>query len=231
MVRLGIPGAGAAELPRAEAVSRALPARGWATEALAMAERCRALVVGPGLGRDEGTLADVRRIVAMCPVPVVVDADGLFALGDASGVASCVSGRTSPVVLTPHEGEYRRLSGTTAGGDRLSAASQLALRSRSVVLLKGSTTVVSEPASRGEQEPVRKLVSLAGSPRLATAGTGDVLSGLIGAFVARGMDLLHAAALAAHVHGRAASLGPREGLVAGDIADLVARWLSGSRRG
>jgi NAD(P)H-hydrate repair Nnr-like enzyme with NAD(P)H-hydrate dehydratase domain len=66
---------------------------------------------------------------------------------------------------------------------------------------------------------------------LATAGTGDVLSGAIGAFVARGLDPWHAGALAAHVHGRAAELGPPEGLVAGDVADLLARWLSGIRRG
>ena len=71
----------------------------------------------------------------------------------------------------------------------------------------------------------------AGSPRLATAGTGDVLAGVIGAFVARGVAPLDAAALGAHVHGAAAALGPPEGLLAGDLADLVARWLSGARRG
>ena len=75
------------------------------------------------------------------------------------------------------------------------------------------------------------LLATAGSPRLATAGTGDVLSGAIGAFIARGVDPHHAAALAAHVHGRAAALGPAEGLVAGDLADLLGRWLSGIRRG
>ena len=75
------------------------------------------------------------------------------------------------------------------------------------------------------------LVSTAGSPRLATAGTGDVLSGIIGAFVARGVAPLQAAALGAHVHGSAAALGPSEGLVAGDVVDLVAQWLSAVRRG
>ena len=75
------------------------------------------------------------------------------------------------------------------------------------------------------------LLVTAGSPRLATAGTGDVLSGAIGAFVARGLPLFEAAGLAAHVHGRAAALGPPEGLVAGDLADLLGRWLSDVRRG
>jgi len=72
------------------------------------------------------------------------------------------------------------------------------------------------------------LLAASGSPRLATAGTGDVLSGVIGAFVARGVPPHMAAALGAHVHGRAAALGPPEGLMAGDLAELVARWLSGT---
>jgi NAD(P)H-hydrate epimerase len=85
--------------------------------------------------------------------------------------------------------------------------------------LKGATTVVAEPG--GEV----RLVN-AGSSRLATAGTGDVLSGAIGAFLARGLPAAEAAALAAHCHGRAASLGRAEGLVAGDLPDLLAAWLS-----
>jgi NAD(P)H-hydrate epimerase len=116
------------------------------------------------------------------------------------------------------------LAGAPPGPDRIDAASGLARRSGAVVLLKGPTTVVAHPAGS-------VLLATAGSPRLATAGTGDVLSGAIGAFAARGVDLHHAAALAAHVHGRAAELGLREGLVAGDLADLLGRWLSSIRRG
>jgi NAD(P)H-hydrate epimerase len=96
----------------------------------------------------------------------------------------------------------------------------MAARSGAVVLLKGSPTVVASPDGR-------VLVANAGSPRLATAGTGDVLSGVIGAFMARGLPGLEAAALAAHCHGRAASLGPPEGLVASDLPELVSQWLSG----
>ena len=128
------------------------------------------------------------------------------------------------VVLTPHEGEFTRLSGSAPGPDHIAAAAALAEKCGAVVLLKGPTTVVAAPG--GEV-----LLATAGSPRLATAGTGDVLSGAIGAFVARGVAPQQAAALAAHVHGRAAELGPPEGLVAGDLADLLARWLSGIRRG
>jgi NAD(P)H-hydrate epimerase len=127
-------------------------------------------------------------------------------------------------VLTPHDGEFARLAGAPPGVDRIGAARSLAERCGAVVLLKGPTTIVADPAG-----PV--LLATAGSPRLATAGTGDVLSGAIGAFVARGVEPHRAAALAAHAHGRAAALGPPEGLVAGDLAELLGRWLSGLRRG
>ena len=237
MVRLGVPGGDLSDLPVSEAVGASLPVTGWSAQALVMSERCRALVVGPGLGRGNPTVADVRELVAAATVPVVVDADGLYALGtgseigaalhagpDTTASAGSVPGRGRPtVVLTPHDGEFTRLAGAPPGTDRIAAADALAQRCGAVVLLKGSTTVVADPAGR-------VLLATAGSPRLATAGTGDVLSGVIGAFVARGVDPHHAAALAAHVHGRAAELGSPEGLVAGDLAELIGRWLSGIRR-
>jgi NAD(P)H-hydrate epimerase len=103
--------------------------------------------------------------------------------------------------------------------DRIGDVRALAARTGAVVLLKGPTTVVAAPDGR-------VLLAAAGSPRLATAGSGDVLSGIIGAFLARGVDPLLAAALGAHVHGRAASLGRPEGLLAGDLPELVADVLS-----
>lgn len=223
MVRLGVPGADPRDLPSGEAVGHPLPADGWVDEALRMAERCAAVVVGPGLGRSDATAAAVRQLVARCPVPVVVDADGLFALGRADEAAAVVAGRgagAGPVVLTPHAGEFARLAGAGPDPDKIAAGRRLAATTGAVVLVKGSTTVVAQPDGQ-----VR--VSLAGSSRLATAGTGDVLSGMIGAFAARGVDPPLAAALAAHVHGRAAGLGFAEGLLAGDLPELVARWLSG----
>jgi NAD(P)H-hydrate epimerase len=229
MVRLGIPGHDIADLPVPEAVGVALPAADWASGALAMATRCRALVVGPGLGRLASTVADVRSVVARAPIPVVVDADGLFALGTGPEVGAAVRGEPgSPrpprgVILTPHDGEFARLAGHPPGVDRIEDTRRLAAASAAVVLLKGPVTVVAHPGGG-------VLLATSGSPRLATAGTGDVLSGAAGAFVARGLDVWHAGALAAHVHGRAAELGPPEGLVAGDVADLLAQWLSGIRR-
>lgn len=211
--RVGVPGADAGEWPAgSEAVAVSLPASGWADAVLAEAERCRALVVGPGLGRSDETAKNVRRLIAESPVPVVVDADGLNVLGSLPSI-----GRDD-VVLTPHDGEFKRLGGDLEG-DRLEAVADLARRVGACVLLKGSTTTVARPDGQ-------KLLAATGGPALATAGTGDVLSGVIGAFVARGLPVFEAAAFAAHAHGRAAALGPSVGLVAGDLPDLISAWLS-----
>ena len=113
-------------------------------------------------------------------------------------------------MLTPHDGEFARLAGARPGPDRCAAARDLASQTGAVVLLKGPTTVVAEPGGR-----VR--LSLTGDQRLATAGTGDVLSGVIGALLARGVDAFSAAAAGAWLHGRAAERGPAEGLIASDV--------------
>jgi hydroxyethylthiazole kinase-like uncharacterized protein yjeF len=155
-------------------------------------------------------------------VPAVVDADAITSFTGLDAVRSITAERSAPLVLTPHAGEFSRLTGGPPSEDRFSSVREAASRSGAVVLLKGSTTLVAHPDGR-------VLVSTSGSSRLATAGTGDVLSGVIGAFVARGVPVFEAAALAAHVHGRAASLGPAEGLVAGDLPILVSLWLSEMR--
>ncbi|MDQ1376978.1 MAG: ADP-dependent NAD(P)H-hydrate dehydratase / NAD(P)H-hydrate epimerase [Acidimicrobiaceae bacterium] len=218
-VRLGVPGAALAELPTAEAVGVALPAAGWEAAAADAATRCRALVTGPGLGRSEETGASVAALLRQVEAPAIVDADGINALGSVDRLKDVAGGRAAATVITPHEGEYARLTGAAPGDDRLGAVRSVAARSGAVVLLKGSTTVVAAPDGRA-------WFVTTGSPRLATAGTGDVLSGVIGAFLASGVPGPEAAALAAHVHGRAAQLGPAVGLVAGDLPDLVSDWLS-----
>ncbi len=210
-LKLGVPGAALEQMPSgSEVVGSALPSEGWATEVLRDSERCKAVVLGPGLGRGEGTLAEVRRLLAESPAPVVVDGDALAAVDGRLGAEA---------VLTPHDGEYERLTGSPPGPDRLDAARSLAARVGAVVLLKGPTTVVANP--EGEV-----LISVTGDARLATAGTGDVLSGVIAAFLAQGMDPMRAAGLAAHVHGSAARLGPARGMVAGDVVELLPQWLS-----
>ncbi|HEY5439495.1 MAG TPA: NAD(P)H-hydrate dehydratase [Acidimicrobiales bacterium] len=153
--------------------------------------RCRALVAGPGLG--EGTAKWLRECLVGVEVPVVLDADGL----DASLFpASLPSDRQW--VLTPHDGEFARLTGAPVPNNRIDAVKRLSRDSGCVVLLKGPTTIIADPTGR-----VRVVVS--GTPTLATAGSGDVLSGLIGATIARGHQPFEAAALAAHLHGRAGS--------------------------
>jgi hydroxyethylthiazole kinase-like uncharacterized protein yjeF len=158
--------------------------------------------------------------VAAARIPTVIDADGLGALGDVSRAAGVIAARQgAPVVLTPHDGEFARLTGEPPGTDRVGSVRRLSEVLGAVVLLKGSTTIVAAPDGA-------VLLAAAGSSRLATAGSGDVLSGVIGALLARGVEVQAAAALAAHVHGRAAGLGHAEGLVAEDLPELVADVLS-----
>lgn len=219
MVRLGSPGVSEAELPRGEVVAKALPAEDWDGEVLPELDRCKALVIGPGLGRSEATVAAVKRVVAKAPVPVVVDADGLNALGASDAAAEVLSGRGHATVLTPHDAEFGRLSGAMPSADRIADARRLSAATGAVVLLKGPTTVVAAPDGR-----VR--LAAAGDARLATAGTGDVLSGVIGAFLAMGVAAADGPALASHVAQCAARLGPSRGFVAGDLLELLPKWLS-----
>jgi len=180
------------------------------------AERFAAVVVGPGLGGAPSTVETARRLVAALAPTLVLDADGLNALrGDLAPLrARAAAGHAT--VLTPHDGEYARLTGHAPGDDRIVAARELAAATRSVVLLKGPTTVVAEPGEGG-----RVALNPTGSPALATAGSGDVLSGIIGGFCARGVGPFEAAAAAAFVHGRSADAAGHTGLVAGDLVDAL----------
>jgi len=150
--------------------------------------RCRAVAAGPGLGPDAGAwLAGPLRSVS---VPVVLDADGLD--------RDLLTGESGQWLLTPHAGEFARLTGALLPSDRVSAVRALARDTRCVVLLKGPMTILADPA--GTLRVVRS-----GTSALATAGSGDVLTGLIAATIARGHDALEAGALAAHLHGVAGS--------------------------
>ncbi len=257
-VRLSMPGVAPTALPPSELVHLPVPMSGWSGDVLEGLSRVKALVVGPGLspaaasgGQPGLPGGEVGALVAAAPVPVVIDADGLNAIGTLEALAQIVARRSFPTVITPHAGELTRLAGRPPGADRIAVVREAAARSGAIVLLKGSTTVIASPpgsaglgptqvqahtlppegasqaggAPRSERPPA-VLISSAGDARLATAGTGDVLSGVIGAFIARGVPAFEAAALGAHVHGRAAQGGFAEGLVAGDLPDLVATWLS-----
>ena len=175
-----------------------------------LAKRASALAVGPGLGRGDEERALVRRLLTDLELPAVVDADALFELEAADWPAARV--------LTPHAGELGRLLGEESSwvdAHRLEAARRAVDRYRCVVLLKGPGTLVTAPG-----EGV--LVCDAGTPALATAGTGDVLTGVIASFLAKGMDARLAAAAGAVAHGRAAELAPHQvGLVASDVIDSL----------
>lgn len=219
MVRLSVPGVGNDPMAPTEVVGRPLPAQFWTGEALADADRFHSVVVGPGLGRADATATSVREFVARLPHPVVVDGDGLFAVAwSPEGAAAVLRHREAPTVLTPHDGEYVLLTGQRVGPDRIGAARDLAEAMDCVVCLKGPTTVVADPGGDA-------LVVTAGDERLATAGTGDVLAGIIGALLAQQVPPLEAAAAAAWLHGQAARLGPTRGLVAGDLPELLPRVL------
>jgi NAD(P)H-hydrate epimerase len=219
MVRLGVPGVDAASLGSSEVVGHELPFAGWADDVLNDLDRFHALVIGPGLGRDDATALAVRSLVARALVPTVIDGDALVALAwSADGAVGTLSQRDAPTVLTPHDGEFAMLRGARVGADRVASARQLAHDLGVVVLLKGPTTVVAEPGGRA-------LLVAAGDARLATAGTGDVLAGVIGALLARQVPAFEAAAAGAWVHGQAGRRGPRH-LIARDLPPLVGEVLA-----
>ena len=192
-----------------EVVKRPLP-----DDLADLAAKASSLAIGPGLGRGEGVRSLVRRALEGLRLPAVVDADALFGLEPADWPA--------PRVLTPHEGELARLLGRDSkdvAEHRHAAVREATERFRCVVLLKGPDTLIAAPG-RGV------LVSALGLPSLATAGTGDVLTGIIGAFLAKGMDAQLAAAAGAAAQQRASvEAQQRAGLVAGDLIEALPRVL------
>jgi ADP-dependent NAD(P)H-hydrate dehydratase / NAD(P)H-hydrate epimerase len=161
----------------------------------AAAGRVQAWVVGPGLGTDEGGAAALWFALGT-DVPVIVDADALTIL---AAHPDLVAKRDAPTVLTPHAGEFARLAGHPPGDDRVAATRRLAEAFGATVLLKGNVTVIAEPGGP-------TYLNQAGQSWAATAGSGDVLSGVIGALLAAGRAPGEAAAMAAFVHARAANL-------------------------
>jgi NAD(P)H-hydrate epimerase len=184
-------------------------------------------VLGPGIGRSDGALAFARRVAREAEVALVLDADGLNAH---AGALEALAARTQPAVLTPHAGELARLldvGSDAVAAHRLEHAREAARRAQAIVVLKGDDTIVAEPEGRVG-------ISRGGSPALATAGTGDVLSGVLGAFLARGMAPFEAACAAVHAHaeaGRRAAVvldGP-DGVIAGDVIDELPHTLAAQR--
>ena len=185
---------------------------------LALLEGKTALALGPGLGTHDETVRLVRRIVSQCPVPLVVDADGLNALaGDLTPLGAC-KGR---VILTPHPGEMARLTGLAHAevqSDRADVAARFAQDHGCHLVLKGARSLVARPDGRIHVNPT-------GNPALASGGSGDVLTGLVGAFLARGFPAEKAAMAGVYLHGLAADLLAEEmgeaGVLAGDLTEVI----------
>ena len=190
------------------------------TEVLERTARVQSLVLGPGLGRSPETVEFTRTLAREAEVPLLLDADGLNAH---AGELDALAARSAATVITPHAGELARLlekESAEVGAHRLDCAREAARRAKAIVVLKGDDTLVAGP--EGEV-----AVSRGGAAALATAGTGDVLSGVIGAYLAKQMDPLHAACAGVFVHARAGQLTAQEigseGVIASDVIEALPR--------
>lgn len=189
---------------------------------LGAAERAACVVLGSGMGREQGTQRLIQELTERIEAPLVIDADGLNAH---AGRIEKLAKRKAPFVLTPHAGEMGRLldrDSEEIGAKRAESAREAAARSGGIVLLKGDDTIVTD----GE----RLAINAISSPQLATAGTGDVLSGMIAALIARGMEPFAAACAAVVAHSRAGrEAGRRVGhdsVIAGDVIESIPAGLS-----
>jgi NAD(P)H-hydrate epimerase len=213
------------ELAQPEVMSRGCPsgdgclAPASAKEVLRAFEPAAAGVLGPGLGRDPGSIELAREVAGEIAAPLVIDADGLGAF---AGQLDRIATRQAPTVLTPHAGELGRLLGRGSeevAAHRLASAREVVALSGAVVVLKGDDTIVVD----GDRVAVNTIAA----PALATAGTGDVLSGVTAALLARGLEPFAAACAAVVAHARAGReaalrVGAPEAVIAGDVIDAIA---------
>jgi len=203
--------------------------RGTSRAVVERAARSGALVLGPGLGRLSTAINFAQAVAKYANTPLVLDADGLNAHAEEGGLESLAE-RKAPTILTPHVGELARLLRVENGevdAHRLKSVLEAARRSGAVVVLKGDDTLVATPDGR-------VAVSPGDAPALATAGTGDVLSGITGAFLAKGVDPFTAACAAVMIHVKAGRIAAREvgseGVIASDVIAALPKALSGPRR-
>jgi NAD(P)H-hydrate epimerase len=196
------------------------------TPLLALLEEKRVLALGPGLSTHPETVKLVRELVARCPVPLVLDADGLNAF---AGALALLERAGAPLVLTPHPGELARLLGVpiaTVQADRIGVARETARRLGATVLLKGARSVVAEPSGAAH-------ITGTGNPGMATAGCGDVLTGVVAGLISQGLAPPAAAMAGAYLHGAAGDLAAERrgapGMVAGDVLAELAAAARGAR--
>lgn len=183
-----------------------------------MYKKFDAIAIGPGLSTHTGTQKLIREVIQTSPVPLVIDADALTAL---SGHLNILTATRTMKVLTPHPGEMARLTGKTKSAieaSRRKAASDFSKKYRCVLLLKGHETVISSPDGK-------VYINKTGNPGMATAGSGDVLTGMIAAFIAQGLTGFEAAKYGAFLHGKAgdaaAAARSKLAMIASDIIDSI----------
>lgn len=176
-----------------------------------------AVLIGPGLGQSDGTVAAVETVLTNFKGPVVVDADGINVLSKHKDI---LRGRTAPTILTPHDGEFRRLDGVLSG-NRTEAAAELAKDLGVIMLLKGHETIITD----GEI----CYINCTGNPGMAVGGSGDVLSGIIVSLLGQGIAPIHAAACAAWLHGRAGDICAEKigqyGMLPSDMLEVLPRLM------
>jgi NAD(P)H-hydrate epimerase len=199
------------------------PKRGSSRMAVERAGRTQALVLGPGLGRLPAAQKFARDVAAHAKVPLVLDADGLNAHTEEEGGIELLARRGAATVLTPHAGELGRLLGLASDeieAHRLEHVRAAARRAQAIVVLKGDDTLVAEPDGR-------VAVSPGGAPALATAGTGDVLSGVIAAFLSKGVEPFTAVCAAVSTHLAAGVIAAErigaDGVIASDVIAALPR--------
>lgn len=185
--------------------------------AIKFSQKCDAVVIGPGLSQEPSTKAFVRQFVRKCQSPLVIDADALNALADDTMALNEAKG---PIIITPHPGEMARIFSTTPKDiqeNRIKYVKQAAKDFSCIAVLKGASTLIAV----GEE----LFINPTGNPGMATGGSGDVLSGIIGALIARGYTPKEAAVVGTYLHGLAGDLAAKKfgkiSMIAGDIIDFI----------
>jgi NAD(P)H-hydrate epimerase len=215
-------------LPLAQTREGGLGERSW-KEIKKFVKGVDVVIIGPGLGSSKETQALVRRLVRDITKPLVIDADGLNALAGHLGVLRATSDVRRVTILTPHPGEMSRLTGKSVKAvqaDRSALAKRFAKTNRIVLVLKGHKTVVADYKGKA-------YINKTGNPGMSTAGSGDVLAGMIGAFLGQGLDGFAAAKYGAYLHGLAGDLAAKEKtelcLAASDIIDKIPQAVKASK--
>tara|TARA_B100000686_G_C16782696_1_gene973029 strand:- start:1305 stop:2651 length:1347 start_codon:yes stop_codon:yes gene_type:complete len=204
-----------------ESVSHYLPKEDWDQCLANDIHRFSSVVLGPGIAVTSSNIKAIQKTVSSSQIPLVIDGGAISAVGNNHQL---LTSRNADTILTPHDREFEDLLGFRPGPRRLEDALKAAELTNSIVLLKGPLTVIASPDGRC-------LVVANGDQRLATAGTGDVLAGIIGAMVGQGVPSMHAAAIGAWIHAKAAQLLPKRGMVASDLVNVIPEALHATDMG